>query len=145
MAEINTNTESPVNTIAARWMVLSESDIATQYNETFIDSTNGNLTWKTLFSSGKTPTNSLCTGIAVCPPLSGHLCSHKHAQAEVYFIIEGQGMVKVDGNESKVQAGTVVFIPGNAEHAIWNLGEGALRWLYVFPTDAFEDVVYQFS
>jgi oxalate decarboxylase/phosphoglucose isomerase-like protein (cupin superfamily) len=40
----------------------------------------------------------------------------------------------------------VVFIPGDAEHCIWNTGqEEDLTWLYVFATDKFQDVVYRFS
>jgi oxalate decarboxylase/phosphoglucose isomerase-like protein (cupin superfamily) len=44
-----------------------------------------------------------------------------------------------------VNAGSTVFIPGNAEHGIVNTGSGDLRWFYVFPTSAFGDVVYRFS
>jgi quercetin dioxygenase-like cupin family protein len=91
------------------------------------------------------PTDSLCTGIALCPPKTGHLCPHRHTQAEVYYIIEGRGTVKIDGKETNVHTGSVVFIPGNAEHAIWNVSDDPLRWFYVFPTDAFEDVLYRFS
>ncbi|KIW04920.1 uncharacterized protein PV09_04089 [Verruconis gallopava] len=131
---------STSNTV--RPVILSGRDIDALAEETFALA---NVNWKTLFSTGKTPTDSLCTGIAVCPPKTGHLCAHRHAQAEVYYILEGRGTVKIDGVESNVEAGTVVFIPGNAEHAIWNVNDDNLRWFYVFPTDAFENVVYRFS
>jgi mannose-6-phosphate isomerase-like protein (cupin superfamily) len=123
-------------------VVLSDDDIAAQPLESFPD---GLVSWKTLFTASRTPTNSLSTGIALCSPHTGHLCAHRHAQAEVYYIIEGQGVVQIDNKQSRVQAGSVVFIPGDAEHAIWNAGEGPLRWFYVFPTDSFEDVIYRFS
>ena len=136
------NTTSLTQIKAVCTVVLSETDIAAEPEETF---PRGNVSWKTLFSSSKTPTDSLCTGIAICPPKTGHLCPHRHMQAEVYYIIEGRGTVKIDGEEANVQAGSVVFIPGNAEHAIWNVRDEPLRWFYVFPTDAFEDVIYRFS
>jgi len=123
-------------------VILSEQEIAAQPDETF---PRAEVTWKTLFTSSRTPTNSLTTGIAVCPPKTGHLCAHRHAQAEVYYIIDGRGTVKIEGKETAVQAGSVVFIPGDAEHAIWTLDDEPLRWFYVFPTDAFEDVIYRFS
>lgn len=44
-----------------------------------------------------------------------------------------------------MNAGSTVFIPGNAEHGIVNTGSRDLRWFYVFPTGAFGDVVYRFS
>lgn len=65
----------------------------------------------------------------------------------MYYITEGSGIMIIDGIESKVETGSVVFIPGNAEHGIVNDSkEGKeLKWLYVFPTGAFGDVVYRFS
>lgn len=36
-----------------------------------------------------------------------------------------------------------VFIPGDAEHAVFNEGAEVLRWFYVFP-ERFERVVYRF-
>lgn len=42
------------------------------------------------------------------------------------------------------QAGSSVFIPGGSTHGIWNLGEGELKWLYVFPTSGFAEVEYTY-
>lgn len=44
-----------------------------------------------------------------------------------------------------VSKGTVVFIPGDAEHGVRNDGGEPLVWFYVFPTAGFGDVVYRFS
>ncbi|OOQ82404.1 cupin domain-containing protein [Penicillium brasilianum] len=113
--------------------------------ESFPTPANGTLTWHTLISQPHTPTSDLSAGIAVCPPRTGHLCPHRHSQAEIYHILEGEGEVTIDGVASKVNAGSTVFIPGNAEHGIVNTGSGDLRWFYVFSTGAFGDVVYRFS
>lgn len=87
----------------------------------------------------------MSAGIALCLPQTGHLCPHRHKQAEIYYIIEGQGEVTIDGVKSTVSKGSTVFIPGNAEHGIVNTGEEELKWFYVFPTGSFEDVIYRFS
>ena len=113
--------------------------------ESFPTPANGTLTWHTLISQPKTQTSDLSAGIAVCPSRTGHLCAHRHVQAEIYHILDGEGEVTIDGVSSKVDAGSTVFIPGNAEHGIVNTGTGDLRWLYVFPTAAFGDVVYRFG
>ncbi|KAF3394426.1 Dimethlysulfonioproprionate lyase DddW [Penicillium rolfsii] len=113
--------------------------------EAFPTHASGILTWHTLISQPTTPTSDLSAGIAVCPPRTGHLCAHRHAQAEIYHILEGQGEVTIDGVVSKVETGSTVFIPGDAEHGIVNTGTGDLRWFYVFPTGAFGDVVYRFD
>jgi oxalate decarboxylase/phosphoglucose isomerase-like protein (cupin superfamily) len=44
-----------------------------------------------------------------------------------------------------VTAGSAVFVPGDAEHGIRNTGEGPLRFVYAFATDAVDDVVSRFS
>lgn len=113
--------------------------------EFFQDPSRGTTTWHTLISQPQTPTSDLTAGIAVCPPGQGHLCPHRHAQAEIYHILEGKGEVTIDGVTSRVEAGSTVFIPGDAEHGMVNTGTGVLRCFYVFPTGAFGDVVYRFS
>ncbi|KAJ6120064.1 RmlC-like cupin domain-containing protein [Penicillium sp. IBT 18751x] len=114
-------------------------------SESFADPSYGVVTWHTLFSQPPSPDSELCAGIANCPPGNGHLCAHRHVQAEIYYIIEGEGEVTIDGVKHHVTKGSSVFIPSNAEHEIVNKGTGELRWFYVFPTSAFENVVYRFS
>ncbi|ETN42163.1 uncharacterized protein HMPREF1541_04104 [Cyphellophora europaea CBS 101466] len=126
-------------------VVIDASSIQAQQPECFPDSTNGIVTWKTLISAPKTATDSLTVGIATCPPRQGHLCPHRHQQAEIYHITSGRGVMEIDGREQDVCAGSVVYIPGNARHGIRNDDpEQELKWLYVFGTDSFEDVKYRF-
>jgi quercetin dioxygenase-like cupin family protein len=113
--------------------------------EKFDDPNRGECTWHTLPSQPNTATNSMCAGIAVCLPRTGRLCSHRHEQAEIYYIISGKGIMTIDGEKYHVECGSSVFVPGNAEHGIVNDGEEELRWFYVFPTMAFSNVVYRFS
>lgn len=87
----------------------------------------------------------MCAGIAVCPPKTGSLALHRHAQAEIYHIIEGRGTVVIEGQKHPVEKGATIFIPGEAEHGVINETEEELRWFYVFPTADFADVHYRFS
>lgn len=105
----------------------------------------GIVKWKTLISQPITNSHTLTSGIAECPPSTGHLCKHRHAQAEIYYIVEGEGEMSIDGHKTNVAKGTVVYIPGNSEHGIVNVGSGVLKWFYVFPTDSFGDIKYVFS
>ncbi|KAI9043832.1 uncharacterized protein KD926_002722 [Aspergillus affinis] len=105
----------------------------------------GDITWHTLISAPQTQTSDLSAGIAVCPPRTGHLCAHRHTQAEIYHILDGEGEMIIEGRKFVVGKGSTVFIPGDAEHGIANVGGGDLRWFYVFPTGSFGDVVYWFS
>ncbi|KAJ5818715.1 hypothetical protein N7474_004306 [Penicillium riverlandense] len=126
-------------------VVLPASYTSHTPHESFPDPSTNNLTWHTLISATQTPTQDLSAGIAVCPPKTGQLCPHRHVQAELYHILHGAGQVTIDGTVYPVSAGSTVYIPPDAEHAIVNTGSEDLRWFYVFPTNDFADVVYRFS
>jgi quercetin dioxygenase-like cupin family protein len=100
--------------------------------------------WKTLISKGVTPSEGLTLGVASLPP-GGALHEHHHSQEEVYLVLEGSGMVRVGGEEVTVEAGSAVFIPGDALHSCENTGASEMRFAYVFPADSFEDVEYVFE
>ncbi len=58
---------------------------------------------------------------------------HAHPGCEqVYVIVAGRGRMIVAGEEQHVHAGTMVFIPPGAEHAIGNPGPENL--IYVSAT-----------
>lgn len=71
--------------------------------------------------------------------------AHRHSHAELYHITSGTGVVTIDGVEHEVRKGSVVFIPGDAEHGIRNIGEEELVWLYVFAADGFGEIIYRFD
>ena len=127
-------------------LVISAADIAARPPEQFPPGTDGgNVTWKTLVSAPDTPTNTFSSGIATCSSENGFLKCHRHTHAEIYHVISGTGVVRIDGEEFGVGEGSVVFIPGDAEHGVRCTGREELRWLYVFATDSFGDVVYRFE
>lgn len=104
----------------------------------------GRIGWRTLFSADRTPTAALTAGVAELEP-GGWLGLHRHTPAEIYYVLEGRGILTVDGVEHELSAGSAVFIPGDSEHGIRHDGDRLLRFLYAFPVDAFGDVEYRFS
>jgi quercetin dioxygenase-like cupin family protein len=104
----------------------------------------GNVSWKTLISAGLTDSSALTLGVGRLPP-GAVLRPHRHEQPEVYFVLEGSGIVTVDGSAQPVAAGAGVFIPSNALHSVECTGDTDLRMAYVFAADAFEDVEYRFG
>lgn len=106
----------------------------------------GHVSWRTLLSGDRTPTHGLTMGVAeVEPDADRPLALHHHAQVEAYYVLSGAGEVTVDGDVHRVRAGSAVFIPGAAPHAARAIGSEPLRLLYVFASDAFEDVEYHFE
>jgi mannose-6-phosphate isomerase-like protein (cupin superfamily) len=54
---------------------------------------------------------------------------HAHEPEQMYYILEGRGLMTVNGEESPVQAGDCIFCPAFAEHGLKNTGNGVLRYL----------------
>jgi quercetin dioxygenase-like cupin family protein len=104
----------------------------------------GTVQWQTLVSAGVTPSSALTAGRARITP-GGALSLHRHTQAELYFVVQGSGVVTVDGERREVGPGSTVFIPGDAVHGIECSGPGELRFNYVLAADRFEDVEYIFD
>jgi mannose-6-phosphate isomerase-like protein (cupin superfamily) len=119
-------------------------DVAEVEEEVWADPVRGDVSFQVVFSRDRTPTSALYTGLTELAP-AGWLGRHRHTQAEVYHVVEGSGVVVLDGVEHAVAAGSAVFIPGDAEHGIRNTGTGPLRFVYAFATDSVDDVVYRFT
>lgn len=105
----------------------------------------GAVRWRTLISGDRTPSGLLTVGIAELEPGGAEaFLPHKHAQAEVYYILEGEGVVSIAGTDHPVRPGSAVFIPGGVAHGARNTGAGLLRLFYVFPADSFAEIRYEF-
>lgn len=103
----------------------------------------GSVKWRTLFSADRTPTEGMVMGVAEFGP-HGTLNAHRHGPAEIYYGLEGNGIVTIDGVDHLIAAGVALFIPSEAEHRTV-AGPDGLRFLYVFARDCFEEVDYRFS
>jgi quercetin dioxygenase-like cupin family protein len=101
------------------------------------------VTWRTLVSGDITPSAELSGGIAYLAP-GDILKPHRHAPAEVYFIVSGTPIVTLNGVDQVAMPGSAVFIPGDVEHGIRNEGPGEARFFYCFAVNSFGDVEYRF-
>ena len=134
--------ENPDTMPATQPFVVHETDCEL---ERWGDSADSQLSWRTLISADRSPTDSLTLGVAEIQPDDARtLRLHRHEQAEVYYILSGEGIVTIDGIEHRVRAGSAVFVPGNALHGSLNSGSEPLRILYVFPAASFDQVHYDF-
>ena len=110
------------------------------------DAIRGTILWRTLLSADRTPTAQMTLGVTeVGPGQPSPFHQHRHVQAEIYYVLSGEGVVSIDGIEQPLRAGSSVFIPGNVWHGARNTGRDVLRLLYVFAADSFADVHYVFQ
>jgi quercetin dioxygenase-like cupin family protein len=61
---------------------------------------------------------------------------HSHDWEHEIFIHSGDGEVLNNGKWSKLSKGYVLFIPGNEEHQIKNIGEKPLIFACLIPSNA---------
>ena len=58
-----------------------------------------------------------------CYQPKGHVARHKHkVQEQVYHLLQGEGMMEIDGTKKIVRKHDVIFIPPGVEHALHNTG-----------------------
>lgn len=63
-------------------------------------------------------------------PVGGETQAHLHrVSEELYLFTEGEGRIRVAGEEREIRAGDTVLLPPGAEHKLWNTGGVPLRLL----------------
>ena len=61
-------------------------------------------------------------------PVGGRTEAHYHRAAEeFYYVIEGEGRMRIDDDERDVKIGDAILIPRGALHTLSNTGSGPLR------------------
>lgn len=99
------------------------------------------VSWRTLTSADRTPTRQLTSGVCDIAP-GGALGLHRHPTLELYYFLEGSGIVWLGTKEQPVAPGITISIPADLPHGIRNTGDSVLRLFYVFPADSFSEIVY---
>ena len=56
---------------------------------------------------------------------------HKLKNSEVYYILEGEGIMHIDDESAKVRSGQAVYIPPNSKQYIENTGNSDLKFLCI--------------
>ena len=61
-----------------------------------------------------------------------YVALHKHRiQEQVYHVLEGEGLMELDGKKQVVRKDDVIFIPPGVEHAIYNTGMTDIKFVVV--------------
>jgi len=54
---------------------------------------------------------------------------HHHETEQCYMILEGSGVVEIDGEKAEVGAGDTIFIPSNSIHSLHNESHTTLKYI----------------
>jgi len=96
-----------------------------------------------LASSRTCKAEHLTTTLAVIQP-GGEQRIHSHKPEQVYFILEGNGLMTVGDETQRVGPGDCVFIPSGQPHGLKNEGKTTLRYFsaaaLAYPTGHLEAV-----
>ncbi|MCB9421876.1 MAG: cupin domain-containing protein [Ardenticatenaceae bacterium] len=58
-----------------------------------------------------------------------------HAQDELYYIIQGKGVINVAGDDRSVNPGTLVFVPAKVEHFFHFITEDLITLVFFAPAE----------
>ncbi|MCY3971820.1 MAG: dimethylsulfonioproprionate lyase family protein [Acidobacteria bacterium] len=97
--------------------------------------------WKLLISRERSPSGGLVTGVAKIEP-GAALSRHHHEPEETYYVLSGRGRIEIENTRQEIGPGTAIYIPPNARHALRCTGAEPLVFIFTFPRDRFEDIVY---
>ncbi len=97
--------------------------------------------WKLLVAGERTDTVGIVTGIAEIPP-GARLPLHHHEPEETYYVVSGYGQIEIGDRTTEVGPGCAVYIPPNASHAFQCIGAEPLVFVFTFPRDRFDQIVY---
>lgn len=110
---------------------------------TWSDPIRGDVAFRTIFGDAAL-TTEFSAGVAELA-VAGWLGRHRHEPSEIYYVLNGEGTLTIDGEDHALRTGTAAYIPGNSEHGIRNTGDGTLRFFYAFAVGSFEEVEYRFT
>ncbi len=102
------------------------------------------LRWQFSVNAGITQSNGLSCGYLQVDP-NTELPLHFHKEQEIYMITQGHAELLTGATKSRtVTAGDTIYIPENSWHGIKNISRSVVEFIWIFPTDTWQEVRYIF-
>lgn len=67
--------------------------------------------------------------------VDGYSPKHQHPWPHINFMIEGTGVVMIDGVNHEVSAGSYSFVPENTIHQFRNTGSEMFKFICIVPKE----------
>ncbi|MCH8083041.1 MAG: cupin domain-containing protein [Myxococcales bacterium] len=59
-----------------------------------------------------------------------------HGEDEVYYVVSGRGVLRVEDVDQPVQSGSVVFVEANAQHRFHSISEDLTTLVFFAPAES---------
>lgn len=79
-----------------------------------------------------------CQGYVEIFP-NGYVPEHNHETVESYTILDGEGIMTIDGESKPVKKGDYVFMEPWQKHSLHNTGKGRLLMMFVYAPQIIVD------
>lgn len=61
--------------------------------------------------------------------------AHSHPWPHINYMVEGEGVLMIAGEEHPVKEGSYAFVPADTHHQFRNAGRGMFRFICIVPTE----------
>jgi quercetin dioxygenase-like cupin family protein len=65
----------------------------------------------------------------------GHSPRHSHPWPHINYVVSGQGVLYLDGENYDMQSGSVAYVPRGAEHTFSNCGTEDFAFICIVPEE----------
>lgn len=65
----------------------------------------------------------------------GYTPKHKHPWPHINYIIEGNGVLFIDGKKVKITSGSYAYVDSNSLHQFRNVGDSILKFICIVPKE----------
>jgi mannose-6-phosphate isomerase-like protein (cupin superfamily) len=84
--------------------------------------------------------DSIAAGLTILPQ-GGRSDEHEHEEGEMFYVVLGEGMIKVGDEEENMSEGTAVWVKPREGHQLVNTGPGTLKILWVLSPPGREKLI----
>lgn len=65
----------------------------------------------------------------------GYTPKHAHAWPHINYVLEGKGVLHMEGEDTPVEAGAYAYVPADKRHQYKNTGESVFRFICIVPKE----------
>lgn len=65
----------------------------------------------------------------------GHSPRHEHPWPHINYVIQGEGLIHIDGTDYPVKEGAYSYVPSDVVHQYVNQGKGMFKFICIVPKE----------